>query len=213
MSSSLFAQLESIKTALTGEKPGKLSHFKMAAIDKDRFDKYYNPSADAHQAAVLLLITQRKDQSQIIFMRRAHHKDDKHSGQISFPGGRREETDKGYLDCALRETHEEIGVSSEHIEVLGKLSPLYVVASNHLVQPYVGYFKNYEDILPNDEVAEILFGTMESFLTDRVSKTTINTHGTVLRDVPYYDLDGHVLWGATAMILTEFLAITRDIII
>ena len=211
MSSSLSAQLESIKTALSGDKPGKSSHVKLAAGDLGRFENYYQPSSDAHQAAVLLLLTQRSNCSEVVFMRRAYHKHDKHSGQISFPGGRKELSDESLLACALRETHEEIGISPAKIEVLGALSSLYVYASNHIVQPYVGYFNEPDHINPNHEVAEILFGSVQDFIEEGTSKTSLKTHGITLRDVPYYDLKGHILWGATAMILTEFLDITRHL--
>jgi len=211
LSDSLSAKLEGLKSILGGDKPGKSSHVKLAAGDIDRFEKYYQPSTDANQAAVLLLLTQRSRGSEVIFMRRAYHKNDKHSGQISFPGGRKEQTDDSLLTCALRETHEEIGVPPAKIEVLGPLSSLYVYASNHIVQPYVGYFNEPDEIQPNHEVAEILFGSVHDFVTEGTSNTTIKTHGITLRDVPYYDLKGHILWGATAMILTEFLDMTRDI--
>jgi 8-oxo-dGTP pyrophosphatase MutT (NUDIX family) len=211
LGSRLPAQLESIKTALHGDKPGKSSHIKLAATDLGRFDKYYEPRSDAHQAAVLLLLSNKTDKSQIVFMRRAYHKDDKHSGQISFPGGRLEQSDESLLACALRETHEEIGIPQDKIQVLGELSPLYVFASNHMVQPYVAYFNEPENIKPNHEVAEVLFGSIQEFIRDGTSKTILETHRTILRDVPYYNLEGHILWGATAMILTEFLDITRNI--
>ncbi len=211
MSSSLPAQLESIKTALKGDKPGKASHVKLSSVDGDRFEKYYNPASDAKHAAVLLLLTQRENTSEIVFMRRAYHKHDKHSGQISFPGGRMEQSDENLLACALRETHEEIGISPNKVEVLGELSSLYVYASNYIVQPYVGYFNEPGHIRPNHEVAEVLFGSIQDFKNDGTTKTTLKTHGTTIRDVPYYNLKGHILWGATAMILTEFLDITEDI--
>lgn len=211
MGSSLSAQFESIRIALSRDKPGKASHVKLSSVDGDDFEKYYEPSSDAHRAAVMLLLTQRADDREVVFMRRAYHKHDKHSGQISFPGGRMEQTDESLLACALRETHEEIGISPNKIEVLGELSSLYVFASNHIVQPYVGYFNEPSHIRPNHEVAEVIFGSIQDFIDDGTTKTTLETNGIKLRDVPYYNLKGHILWGATAMILTEFLDITRDI--
>lgn len=199
------ADLEHVKEQLSKEKPGKSSHMKVASIDPERFSKYYEPSSDAHHAAVLLLIVPKSDNWEVIFMKRAKHKDDKHSGQISFPGGRKELSDQTLLDCALRETEEELGINKTAITILGELSPLYVFASNHMVYTYVGVTDETTEIVPNEEVAEVLFGSIDDMVAEGISNTSIDTHGTTLRNVPYYNLNGHVLWGATAMIFTEFL--------
>ena len=205
------AELELIKEQLSKEKPGIASHMKVASVDPDRFSQYYMPSADAHDAAVLLLIVPRDDSWRVIFIMRASHKDDRHSGQISFPGGRKETTDPSLLDCALRETEEEIGIKKEQITILGELSPLYVFASNHMVYSYVGVIEDSTKFTPNEEVAELLIGDVDDIIAQGILSTTVTTHGTTLKNVPYYNLQGHVLWGATAMIFTEFLDVLDKI--
>ena len=203
--------LDHILKALNGPKPGVDSHMKMASIRSDRFKQYYQPSDNAHDAAVGLLLVPKGDYWSVLFMKRASHESDKHSGQISFPGGRKERTDRSLLDCALREIEEEIGLERKYIKLLGELTPLYVFASNHMVYTYVGYTEALDQLVPNEEVAEIILGPIDDILRHGVHKIDMEIEGTILKNVPYYNLNGEVLWGATAMIFTELLDIIKDI--
>ena len=198
-------ELQAIKDVLVKEKPGPASHIKMTTGDTARFNKYYKAADDAHQAAVMLLLMKKENSWHTLFMKRAQHNKDKHSGQISFPGGRYERSDMTMLNCALRETEEEVGIVREDITVLGELTPLYVFASNHLVQTYVGLIDSSVTFRPNDEVDELILGDIESIFSKGIEYRDINTNGVLLKDMPYYNLHGHVLWGATAMIFTEMM--------
>jgi len=131
--------------------------------------------------------------------------DGKHSGQISFPGGKVEETDKDIYHTALRETNEEIGVIMQDIEVIGQLTNVFIPVSNFLVFPIVGFINYLPQFnIDNNEVEELI----ELKLTD-----LINTRGLVQNEVklanntklkvPSFVFNGKIIWGATALILNE----------
>jgi 8-oxo-dGTP pyrophosphatase MutT (NUDIX family) len=135
---------------------------------------------------------------------------DKHAGQISFPGGRKEDNET-ILECALRETHEEIGIEASEIEVLGSLSELYIGVSNFLVYPYLAIAKNELVYTPEvEEVQSIIESPIDYlFHPDTVKQKDITAGKRTLKNVPYYDLHGKTLWGATAMITSEILALIK----
>lgn len=131
-----------------------------------------------------------------------------HSGQVGFPGGGWEEGDTDIIATALRETHEEIGVPTENIHVIGQLSPLYVFASNHLVHPTVGWIDRRPDFhLDRREVAQLI----EIPLRELLNPANLRIEEWQLRDrtakVPFYYIQEQTIWGATAMMLSELLAL------
>ena len=133
-----------------------------------------------------------------------------HSKQISFPGGRFEETDQHLLQTARRETYEEFGIPESDIQTVGQLSGLYIPVSNFWVQPYVGYIP-IEPVFQIDPVeVDALIEVPLSTLLHPQTRTTrdIATHqGHILRDMPCFVVDEKIIWGATAMMLQEFLHI------
>jgi 8-oxo-dGTP pyrophosphatase MutT (NUDIX family) len=155
------------------------------------------------QAGVLLLLYPEADGLHVVFTRRTAALRS-HSGQISFPGGRRDAADDSFTATALRETHEELGIDSGLVSVLGMLSCLYIPPSNYEVYPSVGFCDVRPAFLPSpDEVAEV-FSVPLSRLFDPQVKTQedMDFKGTLVT-IPYYALHGHKVWGATAIILSE----------
>jgi len=184
----------------------------MSSMSEESFDKYYHPKGDVREAAVMLLLINHEGSPHVLFIKRPDHPKDPHSGQIGFPGGRMEREDDNYLACAFRETYEEIGIQAEQITYLGALTKLYVFASNNLVFPYVGYLDHKPDlILQKAEVEKVIMKPIDYFLSEAaILKKDITVRGYHMKDVPYFDLEGHTLWGATAMILTEWIHIWKN---
>lgn len=188
--------------------PGEEAQYRMATAFR------YNRTPAPHsavEAGVLALFYPKDDQWHIVLIERAsRHPQDRHRGQISFPGGRYESSDPSLEFTALREAEEEIGIDAGKVEVLGKLTNLYIPISNFLVHPYVAYTEAYPDFTPQpSEVASILEVPFNHFLTERnIRRKDMTVQGNVrLKDVPYFDIDGKVLWGATAMMMSELLAL------
>ena len=161
--------------------------------------------------AVMTLIYPVKNIPHLLFIERPVY-DGVHSGQIAFPGGKIEKTDATHLDAALRETEEEVGIPKQLIHVVGPLTELYVLASNFMVYPFVGFLNEIPKmILEEKEVAATLEIPLSKFFEKDVlkEKPIKNALGFTLM-APYYDLNGKVLWGATAMMVSELCSIIRD---
>ncbi len=129
-----------------------------------------------------------------------------HSGQLSFPGGKREMGES--LDqTALRETFEEIGVAPDQIEVLGELSEIYIPPSHFLVRPFIGAIKSLPELVLNpSEVEEVIIHPLDFFFQENIiaQKPIFIPKFNVSIDAPFFDIQGRTLWGATAMMVQEF---------
>ena len=134
-----------------------------------------------------------------------------HSGQISLPGGKYELTDSDLSVTALREAQEEIGVDSKKVRLIGRLSELYIPPSNYIVQPFVGVLETEPAFTPDPkEVERIIEIRLEDLLDEknkRKKRILLRTGTSIL--APCYIIDGNTIWGATAMILSEFREIAR----
>lgn len=174
------------------------------------------PTATAlKQAAVLVPFVQVKNEWHLLFIVRATNPNDRHSGQVAFPGGRKDATDTSLEHTALRETQEEIGVHSEHIEVISTLSP-YVTVSDYAVTPVVAIMQWPQALtLETSEVARTLTLPV-SWLSDRgnlslrarseFDKQTSERHPVVV----YKEQQDCVLWGATARITLNCFKANMD---
>src|SRR5690554_3221305 len=128
-----------------------------------------------------------------------------HSAQVGFPGGKIEAIDNSLEAAALRETEEEVGIPRENITVLKKLTEIYIPPSNFFVQPFLGITNKKPHFVPEEREVEALIEVkLEDFMNDASITTEILTtsYATDLK-VPAFELNGHIVWGATAMMLSE----------
>lgn len=187
--------------------PGRDAQLKMAHITRRL---YVEAPAEARQAAVLAPLFQKKDEWHVVLIERNANDRDHHGGQISFPGGKFEPDDGTMLNTALREVEEEIGIPKNEVKVLGSLTDLYIPVSNFQVHPFVGYLERRPSyLLQLEEVQAVLEIPLDTFREESVRKTTdirISRQLT-LKNVPFFDVDGKILWGATAMMMSELLEI------
>lgn len=199
-----------LKQSGDGILKGSPSHYKLAPqINGENF-RTFTPSPDAYDSSVLLLLRELEGNLQILFTLRSSNIKS-HRGQISFPGGR-VETGESYVETALRETKEEIGILPEKIEILKQLSTLYVPPSNAIIHPFVGILKSDCEFFINQEEVEDAFWVDFNFFldTNNIIIEKWNFNGKTV-DVPLWKIHPkQVLWGATAMILSEFIDIYRD---
>jgi 8-oxo-dGTP pyrophosphatase MutT (NUDIX family) len=133
-----------------------------------------------------------------------------HAGQVSLPGGATDPEDASPIDTALRETHEEVGVAPESIEVWGLLAPIYIPPSNFRLTPVVGFAASAPQLVPNPDEIDRVFCVPLRRLLDRsiIVEEEWDLHGLRAR-VPFFALEGHKVWGATALLLSELVARLR----
>ncbi|MCP3866998.1 MAG: CoA pyrophosphatase [Gammaproteobacteria bacterium] len=191
-----------LKDRLTGRLPGEEAQFRMAPEGRAR----HSSVADAgeRQSAVLIFLFPRGGEWRCVLMKRPCY-DGVHSGQIAIPGGRLE-SGESHLQAALREFEEEIGVPVERSHLLGGLSSLFIPPSNYLVHPFVAYSRVTPVYAPDpmevEQIIELPVSTLLSRSTVRRGRVHLSNGEWI--ESPYFDVEGHVVWGATAMILSEF---------
>lgn len=187
--------------------PGRESQLKMAHITR-RF--YVDAPKQARQAAVLAALFLKNNEWTVVLIERNPNDNDRHGGQISFPGGKYEPADSNMLATALRETEEEVGISRNEVKVLGGLTELYIPVSNFQVHPFVGFLEKHPTyVLQEEEVNSVLEVPLSIFQDPSLRQLTdIRISASLtLKGVPYFDIDGKTLWGATAMIISELVDI------
>lgn len=161
-------------------------------------------------AAAVLLLLYPIDSIWHIALTKRHTYKGSHSGQISFPGGKRENSDTSLQETALRETQEEIGVRCTNSDCIGQLSQLHIPISNFMVNPYVAIISERPEMKKDEhEVKHIIEIPLELILDDKYQSTTEITSDKYQFHTPIYQLEDDYIWGATAMILSEFAEILK----
>ncbi|MFO8086580.1 MAG: CoA pyrophosphatase [Bacteroidales bacterium] len=192
---------------LQDELPGFRAHEKMAPEGRVLF---HSGRDQARESAVLIHLYKHNEQWHTCFIQRPQY-DGVHSGQIAFPGGGRERTDRTIMETALREAHEEVNIATNQIKVLGNLSPIYIPPSNYLVTPIVSISSQRPDFKPQiaevDKIEEI---PLSAIMDTGKIQSRIFYPGTAYEiKAPCYRVNDIIIWGATAMILYEFISILR----
>jgi 8-oxo-dGTP pyrophosphatase MutT (NUDIX family) len=187
------------------------AHFHMLPTDRNRQRPRELPGL-ARVGGVLLLLYCHQQTIHLVLTRR---RDDlnSHAGQISFPGGQQEPNETA-VQAALRETEEEIGVPAASITILGELTSIYIPPSDFEVHPFVGWVNSGErpSFVPElREVSEILEVPLPHLLDPNTREVgSIPVRGATYT-VPYYNVNGHKVWGATAIMLSEFLGRLQEV--
>ena len=194
--------LEDIRVALHKPLPGLAAQIKLAPEYRVESLRA-TPPADARAAGVLILLYPFNGGWHFPLMKRVED-GLVHSGQISLPGGS-QEAGESLRETALREACEEIGAACAGVEVIGQLSTIYIPPSNFLVTPTVGYVDHRPDFQCDPrEVAELIEVPLSTLFDRDVVKRESWTLRGMTVDVPFYQIGTHKVWGATAMILSEF---------
>ncbi len=206
--SDLFVQFtEQLGVDLQSPLPGRAAQYRMAPQPRPGAEPEDQLPTNARQGGVLILFYPHEDQPYLPLILRPTY-EGVHSGQVGLPGGGQEMNDANIIATALREAQEEIGIAPEPLTVLGQLSPLYVFASNYLVQPTVAWTPHRPHFqLDAREVAALIEMPLVALL-DPANFRRENWH---LRgrdvEVPFFHIQTYTIWGATAMILSELLAL------
>lgn len=187
------------------ELPAQKAQFKMSPPYREHLVKMQQDKIkNARKSAVMALFyPDETNITKLILILRKTYKG-VHSAQIGFPGGKLERGETN-LQAALRETQEEVGVNPDTIEVLKELTQIYIPPSNFYVQPFVGISKITPNFIKQDEeVEDLLEVKLNDFLDEtNVITKRVSTSYNIQVDVPAYQLNNHLVWGATAMMLSE----------
>ena len=202
MSSTFIVKLiEEIKNGIPGEE----AHAKMSPIKRPISD-LLKESSTIRESAVALILYRNEHEIECILIQRPEY-DGNHSGQISFPGGKKDSEDIHLEFTARRETFEEIGIPPSMGQLIGQLTEVYIPISNFLVQPIIYYHEKLPKLVRDTrEVAEIFSFSLSELLNEECFSTMkvkllSENNGTI---VPCFLLGGKKIWGATAIILNEF---------
>ena len=199
--------IEALTKMLSRDLPGKSAQRKMM-ITPNRFPTE-NQENEGIPASILLLLYPLGGKW-FFFLTKRSQDVEHHKGQISFPGGVVEKNESK-MNAAIRETNEEIGVDKDVIKIIGNLTPLYIPVSNFHISPYVGWTEEKPHTKVQDaEVKRVFSVSINDLILKKNLKTKKDFFSNKSVKVPYFDLNGETVWGATSMILSEFKFILRD---
>jgi len=203
-------QINSIQQALQRPLPGLEGQMQMMPQPRPGMERGFDPAHLPREGGVLLLLYPKEGELTLVLTKRTdtlnHHR-----GQVSFPGGAWEPGDADFVQTAQREASEELGIQPETLIILGTLTPLYIPPSDYRIYPTVAYTPQRPDFRPDPaEVAIVL----EMPLAELTSGSNVRSETWELRgypvEVPFFEVEGHKVWGATAMVLGEFRALVRS---
>lgn len=207
--------LKSIPKIKNLELPGEASQIKMSPPYRlELMERNKLLMKTAKQAAVLALFYPNKNnETHLILILRKTYKG-VHSAQVGFPGGKVEESDADLQITALREAYEEVGVAMDTVSVLKQMTPMYIPPSNFTVHPFLGIAQNTPNFVKQDEeVDDLIEVSLSHFLDESTIMTTsVPTSYEVNVVVPAFKLNDHVVWGATAMMLSEVKDLLKKVL-
>lgn len=198
--------LESVSKIKNIPLPAEASQFKMSPpFRKELIETYRERMVHAKKAGVLALFyPDLKEKTRLVLILRKTYKG-VHSAQIGFPGGKLEPQDQNLQMTAIRETYEEVGVKQDMVTVVKEMTQVYIPPSNFYVQPFIGISTQTPTFKKQDEEVEDIVEVLLEHLLDETSVVTRSVATSYNREVevPAFNLNGHVVWGATAMMLSE----------
>jgi 8-oxo-dGTP pyrophosphatase MutT (NUDIX family) len=202
----------SLSKRLRQPLPGEEAQRQMLPELSDTLRFHYTSREHAREGSVLILFYQKSGLWHFPLIKRPVYAG-VHSGQVAFPGGKRDPEDNDRIVTALRETEEEIGVARAKVEVIGALTELFIPVSNFRVLPVVGVMHEVPAFVPDaQEVDGVLEAPVEDLLHPaNIKSRPITTSQRITLQAPYFALCGEVVWGATAMMLSELAMVLKEI--
>jgi 8-oxo-dGTP pyrophosphatase MutT (NUDIX family) len=206
--------LRFVPKLIDAKLPAFEAHIKMAPLERlESLKNIYLENKNPRIAAVMMLFYPKNERTHLVLIVRKTYKG-VHSAQIAFPGGKYELDDDNFAETALRETHEEVGIHPDKIEILKPFTELYIPPSNFMVHPFLGISIEELIFVPEpSEVAEIIELPLSVFLSDSIIvDTNLSTSYADNINVPAFKIENHIVWGATAMMLSELKEVLKEVL-
>jgi 8-oxo-dGTP pyrophosphatase MutT (NUDIX family) len=206
--------LEYVPHFAQAKLPAMEAHLKMAPFERmESLKNAFSENKAPRMAAVMMLFYPKNGMTHLVLIVRNSY-EGVHSGQIAFPGGKWETEDKDYSETALRETHEEVGIHPNQMEIIKLFTPTYIPPSNFMVYPFFGICKEEACfVLDPTEVSSIIELPLSVFLSDKIIiEAKLTTSYAENINVPAFEIEGHVVWGATAMMLSELKDVLKSVL-
>ncbi len=201
-----------VKKIQDAELPGENAHAVYSPPYRPLFSNAEILTKDPKFAAVNILLYLKDERWYFPLIVRTENERDRHSGQISLPGGKKESDDPDFAHTAKRETSEEVGIDLHYIRIIREMSPIYIPPSNFYVKPYVSYTKrNPEFFLQTSEATELIEFPVDSLLNMAAKPQMEVLLGSRGAAVPVIEFNGYRIWGATSMILSEFSNLMKNL--
>jgi 8-oxo-dGTP pyrophosphatase MutT (NUDIX family) len=203
---------EKLSRRLTQPLPESVAHEPMRATSIGSIRPKFEHQLPPRPGSVLILLYEEHGKIKFPLIKRPEYLG-AHSGQISLPGGKAE-TGEDYIQTALREGEEEIGIRADELHVIGRLSDFFVIPSNYLIVPVVAYTLTKPTFVPQEsEVVRILEGKLDDLVSDDAIQTKEILAAKIYPMLaPHFLIESEVVWGATAMMLNEFRIVVREIL-
>ncbi|MBL7951044.1 MAG: CoA pyrophosphatase [Flavobacteriales bacterium] len=204
--------LERLRHRLRGTLPGHDRFLELSGYKRPDIERARQLDPPPRESAVLALLYPKNDELHCVLMVRPTY-DGVHSGQVSFPGGKREPADTSLAHTALREFTEETGADTSGVELLGELTPVYIPPSRMLVTPFLGYAAHIGPWQPDPkEVERLLEAPLALLLRNDILQRREQYIAIMGRsvEIPYFDVFGEVVWGATALMIAELRELLAD---
>jgi len=203
-------QIEAIRRALATPPPPSSELLVLRRLDGTPLRPFHPPPGVTPRASAALLLLFPQEDTLYIPLTVRSSRVTAHRGEVSLPGGGIDPTDSGAIGAALREAQEEIGIDPGQVTVLGQLMTFYIPPSNNYLTPIVGFYPAaFEPVHDPEEVDSVFTVALPTLLdTATVREEIWERNGTPMR-VPFFALNGYKVWGATALLLSEFIARLR----
>jgi len=203
--------LKNIEVFKNTQLPGIEAQFKLAPKMRLEYNAKKIEANNPKIAAVLALFYPNQNNEVSLLLTKRANYIGTHSGQISFPGGKFEKSDLNLKETALRETFEEVGIFQEKIDIVREITEVYIPPSNFSVTPFIGILNDIPVFKLNSEVAKIIEIPFPDLLDDTMLGSISITNSYMKEtSVPCFNIEGSIIWGATAMILSEIKELLKN---